>query len=862
MTNWHAIPYAEALKLSDSQPAGLSTAQSEARLQTHGRNELLEKKRKPAWRMLLLQFKDTMILILLAAAIVAGLLGDLTDTVVILVIVVLNAVVGFVQEYRAEKAMAALKKMSPLAATVLRAGLPVEMDASALVPGEVVVLKTGDLVPADLRLLEIFSLKTEEASLTGESLAAEKQTEPLPNENIPLGDRTNMAYKGTVVSYGRGSGVVVATGMATEIGQIAQLLQEDKALTPLQQRLADFGKKLSLVVIGICVAIFLVGILRGEAPVQMLLTAISVAVAGIPEALPAVVTIALALGARRLVRQKVLIRKLPAVETLGSVTFICTDKTGTLTQNRMAVAETWTPAAPATELGASAAEALLLCMALNHDVKKNGADKPVGEPTELALSFFAEANLTFAKPENFPRTAELPFDSERKMMTTVHQWNDGKSLITTKGAVESVLGICENADENAAAEAQKMAQNGLRVLAFGYRLTAELPAETSISNLEKHLHFIGLVGLMDPPRKGAARAIASCRKAGIVPVMITGDHPETAAAIARTIGILKEPTDELISGAALEQLPKAVFEEKIERIKVYARVSPSQKLLIVKALQAKKHFVAMTGDGVNDAPALRRADIGVAMGIVGTDVSKEAADMILLNDNFATILHGVREGRRVFENIRKSIKFVLAGNSGEIWTISFAMLLGFPIPLLPIHILWINLVSDGPPALALAAEPAEKSIMSRPPRQPGESIFANGLGWHVLWVGFLIGSICFGIQFWASKNGDPKWQTYVFTVLCFSQLAYVMAVRSEREFLFRQGFFSNPSLLFAVVGTFGLQLLVIYVPILQQVFSTKALTLKELGGCVLASLVVFHAVEMEKLVHRWRNAKRNKTTRP
>lgn len=858
LVKWHHISTVEALSQSGSRVEGLSEDESIKRRDTYGRNELITKKRKPAWVLFLAQFKDVMILILMGAAIISGLVGEGKDAAVILIIVLLNAVVGFLQEYRAEKAMEALTKISAPSATAVRNGKSIQLSASMLVPGDVVRLEAGNMVPADLRILESHSLQIEEASLTGESQAVTKNTEALLEEHLMLGDRTNMAYKSTIVTYGRGLGLVVATGMQTQIGQIAQMLQEQEVLTPLQRRLADFSKKLSLYILGICVILFTTGLLRDEEPFKILLVSISVAVAAIPEALPAVVTIALSLGARRMVNYHALVRKLPAVETLGSVTVICTDKTGTLTQNRMTVTEIWHPTPPVDETSLTPKHLLLVSMALNHDVREDENGHLTGESTECALVHFANHHpeLAHFKGETYPRVAELPFDSDRKMMTTVHQYQDG-FLIISKGALESILAASDEPNKAIMIEeAERMGKKGLRVLAYGYRFTDTLPDNPSINNLEQQLQISGLAAMIDPPREGVKEAIQACKTAGIIPVMITGDHYETAKAIAGQLGIISSGKDLIVNGADLQKMSAHEFEEKIERIKVYARVSPQQKLEIVKTLQKRGQYVAMTGDGVNDAPALRRANIGVAMGIAGTDVAKEAAHIILLNDNFATIVHAVKEGRRIFDNIRRFIKYIMTGNSGEIWTIILAPLAGMPIPLLPLHILWVNLVTDGLPALALANEPPGENIMQLPPRKPDESIFAHGLGLHILWVGLLIGAICLGVQAWAMQAGNPKWQTYVFTILCFSQMGHVLAIRSDYFFLFRQGIFTNLPLIGAVLLTFCLHLAILYIPALNDIFSVQPLTWKELIGCLLVSSVVFHAVEMEKLVRSWRQKNR------
>jgi Ca2+-transporting ATPase len=861
--NWHLLNQQELLEMLGAKPGGLQQVDADEKLQTHGLNELIREKKKPLWFKFLMQFKDFMIVVLMIAAVISGIMGDVTDTVIILIIVVLNAIIGFVQEYRAEKAVEALRSMAAPNATVMRDGNIKIIPAKELVPGDKVLLEAGQIVPADIRMLEVHSLKMQEAALTGESHDVEKQTGELHGEDMPLGDRKNLAFKGTYITNGRGEGVVVETGMNTEMGKIARMLAGEDNTTPLQKRMAAFGKKLSIVVLGICIIIFATGYLRGEEPLRLLLTTISLAVAAIPEALPAVITISLAFGAKRMVKRQALIRKLPAVETLGSVTYICTDKTGTLTQNKMQVEKSIIlNNNDADEIN----NLLLLNMSLSNDVQVNENGKAVGDSTELALYEYAAAKQ-YNKNDlqnQYPRLAEIPFDSVRKCMSTLHRY-ENRYLLLVKGALESLLERSALQDEVFAKDlhqkTETLAAEGYRVLAHAYRWIDNFSPSTPLDDLEKDLTIIGLNGIMDPPRLEAAQAIADCYTAGIQPVMITGDHPETARSIASKIGILtKEDANykhAVITGKELSKLNWEDFLGRVKKIRVYARVSPEQKLQIVKALQEQGQFVAMTGDGVNDAPALKNADIGVAMGITGTDVSKEAAHMILLDDNFATIAKAVREGRRIFDNIRKFIKYTLTSNAGEIWVIFLAPLVGLPIPLLPVHILWINLVTDGLPGLALSSEKAEKDIMQRPPRHPKESIFSKGLGVHVMWVGLLMGAISLGTQAWSIHDGNSHWQTMVFNVLCLSQMGHVLAIRSESQSFFRMGMFSNKPLIGAVLLTLFLQIAVTYVPFLHPIFKTESLTLNEFLLVGVASSLVFFAVEIEKAIARKKKIKQN-----
>jgi Ca2+-transporting ATPase len=817
--------------------------------------------------MLVAQFRDFMILVLAAVAILSGIFGDIEDALVIVAIVMLNAAIGFVQDLRAERALVELRRLAALQAIVVRGGERSVIPAAVLVPGDLVLLEAGGAVPADVRLIEAPQLRVDEAPLTGEAVPVDKHTAPLDDARLPLAERTNMAFRGTLVTYGRARGIVVATGMNTEMGHIATLLaQAPQLATPLQKRLAVFGRQLAAGILVACAAIFAAGVLRGEATLLMLLTAMSLAVAAIPEALPTVVTVMLALGAHNMARRNALVRRLPAVETLGSVSYVCTDKTGTLTRNQMRVIELYpcgggrTPLEAAARGGVSAQ--LLTAAALSNDATYDNRGELAGDPTEVAL-WRAAADAGFDRRRleaSMPRCMEFAFDSERKRMTTIHRVAGG-FVAYTKGAPEAVVERCTAIASGAGADASfdrtallasvaAMAADGLRVLALARRDWPTLPAPGSGAGaVECGLTLLGFCGMRDPLRPGVPEAIATCRTAGITPVMITGDHPATAEAIARTLGMLGDG-DTVVTGRQLAGMTDQELAARVAHIRVFARLDPAQKIRIVEALQAQGHYVAMTGDGVNDAPALAHANIGVSMGQSGTDVARETASLVLLDDDFTTIVAAVEEGRRVFDNIRKFLRYVLTCNAAEIWVVAASPLFGLPVPLLPIHILWINLLTDGLPGLALAAEPAEPTVMQRPPRPPRESVFAHGMWQHILWVGLAMAAVTIFMQVWALQANLAQWQTMTFTVLAFSQMGHVLAIRSERRSLFAQGLRSNLPLLAAVVLTVVLQLAAIYVPALNALLRTAPLDFRELGLALALSAIVFILVEFEKYLVR------------
>ncbi len=874
-----------AAALGTSAKTGLDGAAAEQRLEEFGRNELVEKRQRPTWMLFVDQFTSPMILVLMAAAAVTFLIGESKDTVVILAIVVFNGVVGFVQEYRAGQAMDALKRMSSPQARVVRGGEVRPVAAAEVVPGDIVLLEQGDIVTADMRLLEAPGLKIDEAPLTGESEPVAKVTEPLPDVGAATpADQRNMAFSGTAVTLGRARGLVVATGMSTAIGRIAELLQEgEDEATPLQLKLGQLGKWLAMAALAICAVVFGLGVARGEPAEEMFLVAVSLAVAAIPEGLPAVVTISLALGARRMARRHALVRRLPAVETLGSVSVICTDKTGTLTENRMLVERLWTPNgeygvsgdgySPDGQLTPSASDDPLAGRAAHVAVACNdatlvspdgGGDWAItGDPTEGSLVAFA-AKLGVVQKDvhvSCPRVAEVAFDSERRRMTTVHQLGESDleieqpNWVAVKGAIESIAPLLAD-DQGPALDAarevaERYAADGYRVLALADAGIEAVPDEPE--DAEQRLRLVGVVAMADPPRESAAVAVRETRSAGITPVMITGDHQLTATAIAARLGMLDDGR-ESITGAELAEISDEELAARVKDIGVYARTNPEQKLRIVDAWRQQGAVSAMTGDGVNDAPALRKADIGVAMGITGTDVSKQAADMILEDDDFSTIIAAVEEGRRIYANIRRFVRYLLTTNSAEVMVMVLAPFLGLPLPLLAIQILWINLVTDGAPALSLGVEPAHPRAMKQPPRDPRASILGSGLWQHAIWVGLLMTAITLAVQAWSYHGGasEETWRTMVFTVLAFLQLSHALVVRSERESILTLGLRSNMVLLVVLVVSVIVQLALIYVPFLQPIFETTALSPLELGIVLVVTPIPFVAVEIEKWMRRRR----------
>ncbi len=866
--------------------AGLSPQQVAARLEKYGKNKIEGTKKKSLVAMFFAQMQDALIYVLLAATVITFIIGEYTDSIIILSVVLVNAIIGVVQEYKAEQAIEALQKMANPKTMVRREGANQEIDSEELVPGDVVIIDAGRFIPADLRLIESSNLQIEESALTGESVAANKDASVvIDNEDINIGDRANMAFRSTTATYGRGEGVVIATGMQTEMGKIASILDSaDDTETPLQRRLDELGKVLGLMAVGVSVLILVISVFQGRDTFDMFLIAISLAVAAIPEGLAAIVAIVLALGVTRMSKINAIIKKLPAVETLGSVNIICSDKTGTLTQNRMTVVEHFTLMGNKTipeniikseadvELSADEhlmARSFLLC----NDASIEGEEE-TGDPTEIALVAYAQKmGLIKSKAEaQCPRIDEQPFDSERKLMSTLNQM-DTAYRVNIKGAMDRVLPLCthvlDNGKEVAITEAHKVAfieastamgEKALRVLAAAYKNVDEVidPKE-----MEKSLVFVGIVGMMDPPREEVKDSIAEAKKAGITAVMITGDHPDTAFAIAKQLDMASERA-QAISGSEINQMSEEVFNREVLNYRVFARVSPEHKVRIVKALQSHGNIVSMTGDGVNDAPALKVADIGVAMGITGTDVSKSASDMILADDNFTTIVHAIEEGRNIYKNIKKSVIFLLSCNLGEVITILVAIIFAWPLPLLATQILWINLITDSFPAIALGVDTPDKEVMNDKPRDPTESFFAGGAGFRVMLGGVLIGALAL-VAFYIglSEEGYHLGQdnipesalaharTMTFLVLAGSQLFYSLALRHESKSIFQLGLFSNPYLIAAVVFGFALQIIIISVPFLADAFKVQPLEMQDWLIVLGLSLIPFVLKEFSKLFIRY-----------
>lgn len=862
MKLWHHLTEDEVLmELSTDPERGLSSEEAEHRLERYGSNRLQGAEKDSLFKRLLNQLKDPMILVLLAAAalsLISSGFRDWADPIIILLIVIVNAVISISQENNANKALEALRNMSAPLAKVLRNGETVRIGTDQLVPGDIFLLEAGDLIPADGRILSGANLKADESAMTGESVPVSKAAiSALPEETV-LGDRKNMVISSTVVTNGRATCVVTATGMETEVGRIANMLMgEEDGQTPLQKKMTEISKTLSIICLTVCVVMFGVGLLYSRPLLEIFMTAVSLAVAAIPEGLAAVVTIVLALGVQRMVKRNAIIKKLPAVETLGCASVICSDKTGTLTQNRMTVVDVWTP-----DDGERRLALTIGCLCNDTVLSYTGKDsfKTTGDPTETAFVDIAmKEGLDKNELEReMPRVAELPFDSERKLMSTVHPCADGWRVMV-KGAPDVLLRRCV-LDGKRAAEVighnEEMAERALRVLGVAYKDISAIPEELSSETLETGLTFVGLIGMIDPPRMEVRQAVAECYAAGIRPVMITGDHKLTAVAIARELDIFRDG-DRAITGADLDAMSQKVLENNIEQYAVYARVSPEHKMRIVQAWQAHGKVVAMTGDGVNDAPALKAADIGCAMGITGTDVAKGAADMILTDDNFATIVHAVEQGRGIYANIKKSIQYLLSCNIGEIIIIFIATVFNFrQMPLVPIQLLWLNLVTDSLPALALGMEPVEAGIMKQRPRDPKDSVFAHGFAFSMVFYGILVGAVTLGAyllgEYVLSDPGiaDATANTMAFATLVFSELTRAFAVRSETSSVFRIGLFSNKTMNKAFVIGLALQLAVLLIPLLQPVFHIVPLTGVEWVVVIGFAFLPLIVSEIAKLIRR------------